>query len=440
MKRLQFEVKDTGLVDQQTFKQVLEKLAPEIKRMNQALQQKYDPPYAFVNLPVDKKMLANVQQVVDEKKKLNPCILIVVGVGGSNLGTMAVQQAVYGVLYNDLDPLVKIYYADTVDTDYIHSILTIAEDCLKEGKHILVNVVSKSGKTTETIANFELFLQLLKTYRPNDYADYIVATTDRDSPLWQVATEAKWSVLEIPKTVGGRYSVMSPVGLFPLAMLDVNITELLHGAARMREQCVSTGADNYAAVSAAWEYALFRQDYDMHNLFLFSSDLHALGNWWRQLYGESLGKEQKIDGQRLQKAIVPIVSMGTTDLHSMGQLYLADVAPIITTFVRIQTDRFDLQLPDYQQYFEDLVANMQKKSLASIMNAIIDGIQKAYARRKLPFANITLPEESAFCIGEFLQLKMMETVYLGYLLEVNPFDQPNVELYKKETRKILAHE
>jgi len=185
---------------------------------------------------------------------------------------------------------------------------------------------------------------------------------------------------------------------------------------------------------------LFRQDYDLHNLFLFSSDLHALGDWWRQLYGESLGKEQKIDGQRLQKAIVPIVSMGTTDLHSMGQLYLADVAPIITTFVRIQTDRFDLQLPDYQQYFENLVANMQKKSLASIMNAIIDGIQKAYARRKLPFANITLPEESAFCIGEFLQLKMMEAVYLGYLLEVNPFDQPNVELYKKETREILAHE
>ena len=438
MKPLQFEVKETGQVDQEKLNEILRALGPEIERICQALGQKYDTPYAFMNLPTDQHMHERVQQVAEQKRALSPCILIIVGVGGSNLGTLAVQEAVYGRLYNDLDPPVRVYYADTVDTDRIKSILTVVERCLKEGKQIIVNVISKSGRTTETIANFELFLQLLRSHRPDTYADYIVATTDKDSPLWQLATQQTWTTLEIPKKVGGRFSVLSPVGLFPLALLGIDIKELSRGAASIRDRCEQSGTDNYAALGAVWQYVLFRKRYTLHNIFLFASDFFSLGRWWRQLYAESLGKEEDIEGVWRPEGIMPLVSMGSTDLHSVGQLYLSKILSIMTTFVSVEKERFVLQLPDYEQEFEKMVPNMQGKKLVSIMEAINRGVSRAYTRRELPFAKITLAEKSAYCIGEFLQLKMTETVYLASLLRVNPFDQPHVELYKKETREILG--
>ncbi len=431
------DIDQAGMVEPELIDAYIEQLTPEIAYLASAPNANE---YAFVHLAHDKEIYKQVCALVDEKRDLHPCMLIVVGIGGSNLGTMAVQQALFGCLYNDLDPSIQIYYADTVDTDYMHSILTIAEGYLKQGKHILVNVVSKSGKTTETLVNFELFLQLLKEYRPDDYADSIVVTTDKDSPLWQLAQQAAWKTIEIPPYVGGRYSVLSPVGLFPLAMIGVDIKELLEGAAYSATQCVKQERTNPAAASAAWQYALCKKGYALSNLFLFSNELHGLGEWWRQLMAESLGKSTKRDGVPNKDALIPIVSLGTTDLHSMGQLYLANIAPIMTTFVTFEQEQFDYTVPDYAEQFDQLVANIQGKSVAGIMRTVVQGVKKAYKKQNLPYRTIILPEKTAYCVGQFLQQSMFEVVYVGYLLDVNPFDQPAVELYKQETRELLANE
>ncbi len=435
MKRMITDINHAGMIEAELIDAYIEQLAPEIKQCASGGQ----TAYAFADLGSDKELHKQVSALADEKKALHPCMLIVVGIGGSNLGTMAVQQALFGRLYNDLSPSLQIYYADTVDTDYLHSILTVAEEHLKQGKRILVNVVSKSGKTTETIVNFELFLHLLKKYHPNDYADSIVVTTDKDSLLWQMAQQAGWNKLTVPTSVGGRYSVLSPVGLFPLAMLDIDIKELLEGAAYSATQCVKKDRANPAAASAAWHYALCKKGYAVSNLFLFSNELRGLGKWWRQLMAESLGKAIKRDGTPNKDALLPIMSLGTTDLHSMGQLYLANIMPIMTTFITFDQERFDYTVPDYPP-FDQLVANIQGACVADIMKTVVQGVKKAYKQEGLPYRTITLPEKSAYYIGQFLQQSMFEVVYIGYLLGVNPFDQPAVELYKQKTRELLANE
>ena len=414
----------------------LKKIEPMQNQIQASVGKGDQGPYAFAYAIDDTATITHIKKTVEDKKKLNPTMLIAIGIGGSNLGTLAVQEALLGTLYNESTHGIKIYYADTVDTDYICSILELTENALKKGANILLNVISKSGNTTETVAIFELFLAQLKQYRPDTYADYIVCTTDNNSPLHVLATKSKWTTLTIPAHVGGRYSVFTAVGLFPLAMLGIDIDELLRGAQDMRNVCLHK-ENNPAAQTAAWLYALIQKNYSIANLFLFSNELRSCGAWWRQLVGESLGKAQTISDTTNTQPIMPIVSIGTTDLHSVGQLYFADITKIISLCVIVEQNKKKLSHPDYQD-FESLVPHIQNTSTTHIMHAITTGVQKAYAHKNMPFCTLSLPEKNAYYIGQFLIYKMFETVYLAHLLEVNPFDQPEVEVYKKEVRAILA--
>lgn len=438
MKHLNIEIPATTTDIQSAIEHNTKKLESIQKQIHDDADKKLQTPYAFAYAIDDTSTVEAICKAVEEKQRLKPTMLIVIGIGGSNLGTLAVQEALLGMLSNESTQGIKIYYADTVDTDYICSILELTESALKKGASILLNVISKSGNTTETISIFELFLAQLKQYRPDTYTDYIVCTTDQNSPLHALATKSKWTTLTIPAHVGGRYSVLTAVGLFPLAMLGININELLRGAQAMRDRCLQK-ENNPAAQTAAWLYALMQKKYTIANLFLFSNELRGLGSWWRQLVGESLGKAQTTGGTPNAQPIVPIISIGTTDLHSVGQLYFADITNIITLCVSVNNSECILTLPDYQD-FEMLVPHIQGKKIGDIMHAIMAGVQKAYTHKNMPFCTTSLPEKNAYYIGQFLMYKMFETVYLAYLLEVNAFDQPEVEVYKKEVRTILARE
>jgi len=188
---------------------------------------------ASILLPSDRKALKKVRDVIEEKKKLKPEYVVVCGIGGSNLGTIAIQEAVLGKLYNQKTSKTKVLYADTVDPDSVTDMMHILEAALRKKKNIILNVVSKSGSTTETIANFQVMLDLLKKHKKN-YHECVVCTTGRGSKLWNLAKEKRFSTLEIPTKVGGRYSVFSRVGLFPLGMLDLYLWNLLKGAQSMR--------------------------------------------------------------------------------------------------------------------------------------------------------------------------------------------------------------
>ncbi len=416
---------------------LLKKLEPEIERVKKSFSDKYCSVYASLNLPTDVDYHAMVQAMIDEKKQLLLSSLFVIGIGGSNLGIQAIQEALGGILYNETEHSLKIYYADTVDADYLQTLLMIAQKELQQGNHILVNVITKSGATTETIVNFELFIQLLQHYHPDTYNDYIVVTTDENSVLWEIGKKNNYSLIPIPFNVGGRFSVLSAVGLFPLGMLHMPIYDLLAGAASMLPLAVEKIDYNLIAHSAATMYVHYCKGIVIQDMFVFSHQLRSIGAWYRQLMGESIGKEKDIHGNIVEVGITPTVSVGSVDLHSVGQLYLGGPRDKCSTFVIIENNAHEILVPHLAE-FEKSVANIQGKSVSSIMHALVEGVKTAYQKNQRPFVALALPEISAWYVGQLLQFKMIEMMYLGYVLEINPFDQPNVESYKTETRKLLA--
>jgi len=413
-----------------------EEIMPEIEKARSIISKGYDDERAFINLPNDDETLSIVKGVIEEKLSLEPEFLIVIGIGGSNLGTLAVQEAILGKLYNLSASTIKVLYADTVDSDLISSIIRLMKPTLRRNGNVLLNVISKSGITTETVANFRILIDLLKKYKKR-YEDYVIATSDRNSKLWKLAVKEGFTILEIPQRVGGRYSVFSSVGLFPLGLLGIHIEDLLKGAKKMREACIDTDLErNPAAITASIQYIHYKDGKNISDLFFFSTDLESMGKWCRQLMAESLGKEYDRKGRRVNVGITPTVSVGSTDLHSVAQLYLGGPYDKFTTFISVRNPRSRLYVPKMDGY-SSLVHGVDGKSLEEILNAILEGTKEAFRKDKRPFIEISLPDKSEYSIGQFMQLEMIETMYLGYLLNVNPFDQPDVEKYKRETRRIL---
>lgn len=440
MKLFTFDYKDTSLLVGIELEHVTKELIPEIKRIQRALTTGYTTDYASINLPADTQAFNHVYEIVRAKKELKPSLLVLIGIGGSNLGTIAVHEAMHGPLYNQKNPPIKFLCADTLDSDVLTDQLKLVEQELKNGNTVLVNVVTKSGSTTETIANFELFLALLKKHKPENFHEYVIVTTDIQSKFSIYAQEHQFTVLEIPAKVGGRYSVLSAVGLFPLGILGIDIKALIQGAQQIISFCTSENIqENPAALSALLKYAHYQQCVNINDMFLFATPLAQIGAWYRQLMGESIGKEFNRNNQKIEVGITPTVSMGSTDLHSVGQLYLGGPRDKFTTFISVEKRNTDLEVPNMPE-FESFVAKIQKKKLSSIMDAILQGVQAAYKDNNRPFCSLRLPVIDAQTLGALLQMYMIEMMYLGFLFDVNPFDQPNVESYKKETRKILANE
>ena len=277
---------------------------------------------------------------------------VLVGIGGSNLGA----KAVYDALKMPEDGRPEMLFADTVSSVMLERIIAKLKTAKKE--EVLLNYVSKSGKTLETKENFEIL---------KEYAGTIVDT---------------YKELEFDKTIGGRFSVMTEVGLFPLRTCGFNTEEMLRGKADATEG------------NARWLYDQLQAGMVVHDMFLFNPELESLGKWYRQLMGESTGK----DG----KGFVPTVSIGTTDLHSMFQRYVGGPHNIATTFV-----------------------------CAGEPNKFYKATKQAYRDHNLPFQEYIMPELNEYELGKFFETKMREIVHLAHFMGVNPYNQPNVEDYKK---------
>lgn len=438
VKSIRCTYEKTCLIDNDRVRSSGMRLVPEIERVKQAIVQGgYESVYASVNTPSDTNAHALIKKVVQEKKALHPTVLVVVGIGGSSLGTIAVHQALYGAFYNQQQPDIKLYIADTVDTDYLQDIILLVEQELEAGNAVILNIISKSGSTTETLVNAQLFMHLIGKAYPETYQQYVVITTDEGSKLWDYAGAHQITRLSIPALVGGRYSVFSAVGLFPLALLGVDIDLLCEGARVMRDTCIVTDiVTNPAAVRAVLLAEHYRKGIAIHDMFIFSTDLAGVGQWYRQLMGESIGKERIVEGEKQYVGITPTVSMGTADLHSVGQLYLGGPYSRFTTFVAVEKNASRLIVPEGND-FGKLMPALPGTSVVAIMEAILQGVQLAYSANKRPFVGLTIPEKNSYYIGMLMQLHMLEMIYLGFLLEVNPFDQPHVELYKQETRTLL---
>ncbi len=427
------------------MKLLWEKLLPEIQTTKKVFDKRdWNDVHCSILLPSEQTILKNVLEKVKQIGQVD--YLFVVGIGGSNLGTLAVADAVLGKLHNykigenkkgnkkinkkeNEKRDTQIFFADTVDEDTMHSLCAILEDACKNRKKVLINGISKSGSTTETIANLEILISVLKKY-DKKYYKRVFITTDKDSLFSTFAKEQKFSVLDIPKNVGGRYSVFSAVGLFPLAVLGVDIKKLLQGAKDLFTSCVDDSYEkNIAAQSAINQYYRYKiEKKNITDLFLFSSDLESVGKWYRQLLSESCGK--------FGKGITPTVSLGSTDLHSVGQLYLAGPKDKFITFVQVLKNHQDVLVPK-QKGYDALVSDLQGKDIHFIMNAILHGMRAACTNQNIAYCEVILPDKTEYSLGQFLQFKMLEVIYLAKLLTVNAFNQPEVELYKQVTRKEL---
>jgi glucose-6-phosphate isomerase len=397
----------------------------------------YASPEHSARLPADPSVMLDVLHQVELSWNTQLAYVIVVGIGGSNLGAQAVYNAIRGCQPNTADQP-SLIFLDTVSAPSLLVIEELLHSKIQYPEQIVINLISKSGGTTESIANFEIiYAMLLKRFSGTEgekrVRSRIVVTTDHDSKLWKCAEKEGIAHLPLPLAIGGRFSVFSAVGLFPLALTGVNIKELTLGA---RDVIASLLAkENHALRFAEDVYRAEKHGASILNFFFFNPELESLGKWARQLYGESLGKQFDKKGREVRTGITPIVSIGSTDLHSMAQLYLGGPRDKITLFMYVP-ERTLLKVPKHG-LFLDLVPAVSGKSPDTIMQAIYGGTVAAYHTHRLPYCEAFLPSISPYALGMFMQWHMLAVMYLGEMWHVNTFDQPNVEDYKKVTKQIL---
>ncbi len=353
-------------------------------------------------------------------------VLICIGIGGSYLGARAAIDFL-SPSFDDLRTPRVLFAGHAVNSDYLADLLTLVND-----KEVAVNVISKSGTTTEPGVTFRVVRQWMeKRYGRTEAARRIVATTDATSgALRTLAGEEGYARFEIPGDVGGRFSVLTPVGLVPIAVAGIDIKKLLAAAAQAGDFCA--GGD--PAITMAGRYAvlrniLFRRGYGIEVMASFQPQLHFVGEWWKQLAGESEGKNNT--------GIFPASLDYTTDLHSMGQWMQEGVRTVFETFLLIRNTRATLTVPQFTDDSDEL-NYLAGKSFEEINHQAYAGTLFAHLDGGVPVSTIVCDDRSEETLGQLFYFFEKAIGLSGYLLRVNPFDQPGVEAYKKNMFALLG--
>ncbi len=391
-----------------------------------------DGTYAFVKSIFDDNAIDAVKKMVIEKYE--PGILgIVIGIGGSSLGA----KAVYNALHMQY-PLGQLLFSETVDSDELAYVMLIMRTAHAQGRKVIGIIITKSGTTLESLLNANAIIRVLQELYTNKYTHNLVVITDKNSPLDVWAHDIECSILHIPKNIGGRFSVYTAVGLFPLALAQIPIEQYISGARDAIKNLQDSG-DGYQAdpcMSAALLFEQYKKGMYVHDTFLFSTSLEDLGKWYRQLLGESIGKEYDLQGKRVNAGFIPTVSMGTQDLHSVAQVYLAGPNITFTTFIAVEKSYKQEIISLDALSFKD-VEYVNDKSYDFVRTCLLKGTQTAYTNNQRAFATLTLPQVDAYTLGQCMAFKMCEIIYFATLLNINAFDQPQVESYKKAAQKFM---
>jgi glucose-6-phosphate isomerase len=387
----------------------------------------------WVDLPVDydKEEFARIKKAA-EKIKSNSDVLIVIGIGGSYLGARAAIESLSHSFYNSLPKAKRgtphIFFAgNNISSTYMSDLLEAID-----GMDVSVNVISKSGTTTEPAIAFRIFKDYLeKKYGKEGARERIFATTDKArGALKSLADAEGYETFVIPDDVGGRFTVLTPVGLLPIAVAGINIDEMMQGAAQAREAYSNTDLENNDCYKyAAARNVLYRKGKITEILVNYEPSLHYFNEWWKQLFGESEGKDQK--------GIFPAAVDFSTDLHSMGQYIQDGLRNIFETVVNVEKPRKEVTIEESPENIDGLnfVAG---KTMDFLNKKAFQGTVLAHNDGGVPNIIVNVPELNAYNLGYTMYFFEKACGISGYLNGVNPFDQPGVEAYKKNMFALLG--
>ncbi|GIM30533.1 glucose-6-phosphate isomerase [Clostridium polyendosporum] len=387
----------------------------------------------WVDLPVnyDKNEFERIEKAA-EKIRSNSDALIVIGIGGSYLGARAAIEMLTHNFHNTLSkdkrksPAI-FFVGHNISSTYIADLLETIE-----GMDISVNVISKSGTTTEPAIAFRIFKDYMeKKYGKEGAKERIFATTDAArGALKSLADTEGYETFVIPDDVGGRFSVLTPVGLLPIAAAGINIEEMMQGAADAREAySVPSLKDNDCYKYAAVRNALYNKGKTIELLVNYEPSLHYFNEWWKQLYGESEGKDNK--------GIFPAAVDFSTDLHSMGQYVQDGLRNIFETVVNVEKARREITIEHSEENVDGLNF-LTGKTVDFVNNKAFQGTVLAHNDGGVPNLIVNVPELTAYYFGQMAYFFEKACGISGYLLGVNPFDQPGVEAYKKNMFALLG--
>lgn len=384
----------------------------------------------WINLPseIDETMISSIE---DDVKRLSPKseLFVVVGIGGSYLGARSVIEALqseFSTFNTQKNPHI-VYAGHTLSETYYHQLL----ETLDTHDYSMV-VISKSGTTTEPALAFRILKNHIEhKYGKEEARTRIIAITDATKgALRNIATQEGYKTYTIPDNIGGRFSVLTPVGLLPIAMAGYNIRQLISGAREMQRHCQENdNTESPAMLYVALRNILYRKGRNVEMQVNYLPNLRYISEWWKQLYGESEGK----DG----KGILPHSLSFTTDLHSMGQYVQDGLRIMFETVLSVCKSKQTVEIP-YDEQNHDGLNYLIGKSLTEINHCAEEGTTTAHEDGDVPVIKIELPEIDETTIGQLLYFFEFACGVSGYVLGVNPFDQPGVESYKKNMFKLLG--
>ena len=418
------------------FEKNVMKYAKQVSEIHKKLHEKAKNEKEFcgwINLPTnyDKKEFEAIKKAA-KKIQANTDILLVIGIGGSYLGARAVIEALTSTFYNMQDKSLRktpqiLYVGNNLSTNYINDLIDYIGD-----KDISINVISKSGTTTEPAIAFRIFREIMENkYSLKEARSRIYVTTDsKKGALKELAKKEKYTTFVIPDNIGGRYSVLTAVGLLPIAVAGIDIEELMQGARIAQDRY----SDENLKYNECYKYAvirnmLYEKEKNIEILVTYEPKMHYFMEWWKQLFGESEGKEQK--------GIYPSGAEFTTDLHSLGQYIQEGRRNLFETVINIENSENDIILKLEEDDLDNL-NYLEGKTLDFVNKKAMEGTIAAHTDGDVPNILINIERLDANNIGQLIYFFELACAMSGSILGINPFNQPGVEKYKTNMFKLLG--
>ena len=428
---------DNGLDIQGEFTAYQDKISEIIKNLNQC-KDKPNQWLQWMNLGYNEETLWYVKEYAAMVKGRFENVLVL-GIGGSALDGMAMTEALLKPYWNLLseeqrDGMPRIFFLDNIDPDTMTGLL----DFLDLSK-TLVNVITKSGSTAETMSQFMIVKDRLEKELGDNYRYNIVATTDkRTGILRQIAEQEGYKTFVVPDDVGGRFSVFSAVGLLPMALVGIDIDAVVNGIKDMDLALKNTDIkENIAAQNALIHYLMdTKKGKNMSVMMPYSSRLKYVSDWYVQLWAESLGKNKDNEGNDVHVGPTPIKALGATDQHSQIQLYNEGPNNKIINFIRVENFDNILEIPNIFEYTG--INYLAGKTVNRLMNAEADSTRVALADYERPTVTISIPKVDAYNLGQLLYMFEVQTAIAGALYNINTFNQPGVEQAKNYTYALMG--